>query len=111
VKNVKIIIIEFCNKFFLSINLFLIWISTEVRIISFVLFFYLFLILLFFQIIKNIHSPKISFFEIVLLSFFNLFTLSLHPFAIAIIISQLLFLFLMLINDKGLLKKKITLNC
>ena len=93
--------------FFLSINLFLIWISTEVRIISFVLFFYLFLILLFFQIIKNIHSPKISLFEIILLSFFNLFTLSLHPFAIAIIISQLLFLFLMLINDKGSLKKKI----
>lgn len=95
--------------FFLSINLFLIWISTEVRIISFVLFFYLFLILFFFQIIKNIHSPKISFFEIILLSFFNLFTLSLHPFAIAIIISQLLFLFLMLVNDKGLLKKKIIL--
>ena len=93
--------------FLLSINLFLIWISTEVRIIAFILFFYLLLILFFFQIIKNILNKKISFFEIILLCFFNLFTLSLHPFAIVIISSQLLFLFLIYIHEKENLKKKI----
>ncbi len=93
--------------FLLSTNLFLIWISTEIRIIAFVLFFYLFLILLFFQIIKNFDNEKISILEILLLCFFNLFTLSLHPFAIIIIFSQLFFLFLIYFDKKNYNKKKI----
>lgn len=93
--------------FLLSINLFLIWISTEVRIISFALFFYLFLILIFFHIIKNISNKKLYFFEIISLCFFNLFALSLHPFAIVIVFSQLLFLFLIYLSKRELIKKKI----
>ncbi len=93
--------------FLLSSNLFLIWISTEVRIIAFVLFFYLLLILIFFQIIKNFNNTKISFLEIASLCFLNLFTLSLHPFAIVIVISQLFFLFLIYFDRKNYDKKKI----
>ena len=93
--------------FLLSTNLFLIWISTEVRIIAFVLFFYLLLILLFFQIIKNFNSERVSILEIFFLCFFNLFTLSLHPFAIILVFSQLFFLFLIYFDKRDHNKKKI----
>ena len=93
--------------FLLSSNLFLIWISTEVRIIAFVLFFYLLLILFFFQIIKNFNNERVSILEISFLCFFNLFTLSLHPFAIIIVFSQLVFLFLICFDKRNYNKKKI----
>ena len=95
--------------YFIFKYLFLIWISTEVRIIAFVLFFYLILILLFFQIIKNFNSEKVSLLEISFLCFLNLFTLSLHPFAIIFIFSQLFFLFLIYFDKRDHNKKKIIL--
>ena len=63
--------------FLLGVNLFLVLVSTEVRIVPFILFFYLILILFFFNIIKNINS-KISYLDILFLTMLNVLILTFH---------------------------------
>tara|TARA_Y100000031_G_scaffold148775_1_gene185561 strand:+ start:1026 stop:2471 length:1446 start_codon:yes stop_codon:yes gene_type:complete len=94
--------------FLLGINLFLVLVSTEVRIVPFILFFYLILILFFFHIIKNINS-KISYLEIIFLTVLNVVILSLHPLTIVIISAQIFFLLLLLKKNNANSNKKLFL--
>ena len=94
--------------FLLGINLFLVSISTEVRVVPLILFFYLILILFFFNIIKNINS-KISYLDILFLTFLNVVILSLHPFTIVIISAQIIFLLLLIRKNTTDSNKKLFL--
>ncbi len=80
--------------FLLSINLFLIWCSTETRVVSFALFFQLLLILVFFVNIKKL-SFKINIIYYLLLFILNIVSLTIHPLSIVIIGAQILFLLLL----------------
>jgi len=94
--------------FLLGINLFLVLVSTEVRIVPFILFFYLILILFFFNIIKNINS-KISYLDILFLTMLNVLFLTFHPFTIVIISAQIIFLLLLIIKNTTDSNKKLFL--
>ena len=90
--------------YLLSANVFLIWCSTEARVVSVALFFQLSLIYVFFRIIKNL-DKKFSLLNIILLIIFNIFALTIHPLSIAIISAQILFFLLLIIkNNKKSIK-------
>ena len=92
--------------FLLSINIFLIWCSNEVRVVSFVLFFQLLVILIFFKIIKEFNY-KISISNITLLILLNIISLTIHPLSIVIVMSQIFFLCILLKIKKNQNNKKI----
>ncbi|MDB4193507.1 glycosyltransferase family 39 protein [Candidatus Pelagibacter sp.] len=94
--------------FLLGVNLFLVLISTEVRNVAFILFFYLILILFFFNIIKDINS-KISYLDIFFLTMLNVLILTFHPFTVVIISAQIFFLLLLLKMKNAEYNKKIFL--
>lgn len=77
--------------YFLAFNVFLIWCSTEARVVSFALFFQLLSILFFFYFLQ---SEKNKFFSLnnFFLILFNFFSLTTHPLSIIIVISQFFFL-------------------
>ena len=86
--------------FLLGTNVFLIWSSTEVRIVSFALFFQLITILFFLNFLKKINEIKI--WDLFFLNFLNLFCLSVHPLSLIIITSQIILLFFIIIKKKNL---------
>jgi len=87
--------------FLLGTNVFLIWSSNEVRIVSFALFFQLITILFFIKFLKKINKIKI--WDLFFLIFFNLICLSVHPLSFIIISSQIILLFLIFLKKKNLL--------
>ena len=114
----SLVIVFFISKFLLSkpsinlviflmgFNTFLIWASTEARVVSFALFFHLILIALFSRIIKNLNL-KVSFLEIIVLFFFNILVLTIHPLTIVIVLAQIFFLLIMIRKNKTESNKKI----
>ena len=77
--------------YLLSFNVFLIWCSTETRVVSFALFFQLLQILFFLYSLQNIKS-KFFVLTIILLFLLNFLSLTVHPLSIVIVASQFLFL-------------------
>ena len=69
--------------FLLGANVFLVWCSNEARVVSVAAFFQLFLILIFFKIIKEINY-KTYILNILLLITFNIIALTIHPLSIVI---------------------------
>lgn len=77
--------------YLLSFNVFLIWCSTETRVVSFALFFQLLQILFFLYSLQNIKN-KFFVLNIILLFLLNFLSLTVHPLSIIIIASQFFFL-------------------
>lgn len=77
--------------YFLAFNVFLIWCSTEARVVSFALFLQLLSILFFLYSLK-VTNIKFFTFEYLFLFLSNFFALTTHPLSIIIVITQLFFL-------------------
>jgi hypothetical protein len=75
--------------FLITINIFLIWQSTEARIASSLVFFCLINLIFFFRFLKKINKKNLF-----ILFLVNLFALSYYPFFLTLIITQLIFIFL-----------------
>ncbi len=91
--------------YLLAFNLFLVWSSTEVRVVSFVLFFQLFSIYIFLMCIKNLqnnYNYTNSFFLFII----NLLILTIHPLSVVIVASQFLFILILIIFKKYVSKGK-----
>ena len=91
--------------YLLAFNLFLVWSATEVRVVSFALFFQLLSIYIFLLSITNIKKKKI-FINNFFLVLSNLISLSIHPLSIVIVISQCLLLIFILLKNKLNIQKK-----
>lgn len=91
--------------YLLAFNLFLVWSSTEVRVVSFVLFFQLFSIYIFLMCIKNLQN-NYNYINSFFLFIINLLILTIHPLSVVIVASQFLFILILIIFKKYVSKGK-----